>query len=168
MAALTPNDHFQSFFETAQCWIKHFPCNFLECCCNFSFQAVNIFTIFDINLPFMNPHRKKFMGVRSGDLAGQGMFLSSTPPLPIQRRCRLEFSQSRTRFSQSSPSWIWFHGGYSKARFISKIMIILTAWNLQLQQHSWKFHEKWLIQHSAVLKNDWKRVIECLGRHVEK
>ena len=48
----------------------------------------------------MNPHRKKSMGVRSGDLAGQAMLLSSTPPLPIQRCCRLEFSQSRTALAQ--------------------------------------------------------------------
>ena len=38
--------------------------------------------------------------------------------------------------------WIFFYRGSSKARFISKIMKILTAWKLQLQQHSRKFQEK--------------------------
>ena len=47
------NNFFISLHPTAQCWINHFSCNFLECCCNFSFQAVNIFIIFDINLAFM-------------------------------------------------------------------------------------------------------------------
>ena len=88
--------------------------------------AVFIFIIFDIKLALMNPHKKKSMGVRSDDLANRGMLLSSTLPLPIQRCCRLEFSQSRhtkkARFMSSKARCM-----SSKARCMSKTMNILTA-----------------------------------------